>query len=1375
MLNLIKGGWVNCKKCLNNMTKKSSFLLILSLFLILILFLGTVSAFTQVYDFTTNPASFTTNLAYYPVTGRILSTTKTVYVNYNGVDYNTLIDPYAKDYFVVIPLNAGTNIVTVKVIDSSNSVATTTKEIIYDSTYSTQGRELIYANTNYYLLPDIAHHLGVLVIDTKRNAFLGIIPDKTIQGITPDGSKIALDGEWYSTTTNATTGLVIPNYPIGSSTPYKILFSIDGYAYYYKYKLNLATNTALQMGSFIGFSDKASLSEDGSTIAYYNNSTNQGFLNTSTYSLTSANFNPIGGFFFSNLEFSPDKKYVVTTSSGGGGVAILSYDNPNNYVIVNGCNDWPMEVKFSSDSTKAFIGCGGNSYYGGGGVQIIDLTSLTSKGIYELYGARSLALMEDSRLYSSGTISYNDNVTGNVSAHGIYELLINQNGDGFNANKVFFVNLIGNVPASQNPPYKSSYPINSIFIKEGTITCSSNSDCGTNGLTTNPFCQSNNVYQNYTTYTCNNPGTTSSTCSSINTPQLVQICSKSCIGGLCDVDMSGVKIVDGKIYVNGTEFLIKGLDYAPWLNTQGPDSTQWQKPYPVSRTEDVTTLVTNNGIVNVKDYSLDGKIQAWEVIRFDVETMKKIGANTIRTYATGSWHDKDLDGIKEVTSNSDTSEIVQGDLPDWMIDELLIHANNNNMKVIIGYWVQEENFKEDPRIANWDDLQVAKQAFGRVVDKYKTNSAVLGWGIGNEVNGVFNQGWFSWGVNVNDYLNELFAYTRTLDTTHPIIYAKYIGENANFNNLTADIMSINAFTHSAQELIDYGEFSISAPQGKAYMLGEFGHILDQAEDHWELAKQYAGGAFLEYNNVWWKGDNHDILGVVDEFRAINSDRYNELNRLFGGSPVCNNNIDCGTNTTGINICGGKNVVRTNTIYTCNNPGTQNASCSTTQQTEIVETCSNTCSNGACVGVCSTNDQCGVSDWVIGTNICSNNDVYQNFKIYTCNNPGTTNSTCSNSIAFNFKTDCGDTRIGSWSVNYCNGNNVEKSRIVYNKGCNNGVCTSFDTTETQLVQTCANNCLNGDCVSACSRNSECGATTIVDTICKGNKLYNVKRYFTCNNARKTNSYCSSTDKEVFSKTCKYGCLEGECLPKPVCSKNSNCGRDVTSKNFCENGNVVKTGTVYTCLNPNTQEAVCDKQVGTTIVETCPNGCSNAKCLPPQCGFSDGIIVSAQVNDSTVWDISKIELKISYKVGSTTKTVTLQKNGNEIFSSEGSYSITNNCGNICNWVEGNQVIIGANNSDPSNWVGGKVSWKFDLGDIDPSTIKKVITKVYIPPSYGKGLHSTLKTGEGILKLEDITLAKLTTKKTKCGNDWFAQACSKKSITYSKTINSKVCTLP
>ena len=1015
------------------------------------------------------------------------------------------------------------------------------------------------------------------------------------------------------------------------------------------------------------------------------------------------------------------------------------------------------------------------------------------------------------------------------------------------------------------------------------IACTVNPQCGIDDWVAGTnVCSGNNVYQNYKTFTCNNPGLRTSSCSNASTSKLKESCTAGCVSGVCNATTTGIKIVNGKIKIDGTEFLIKGLDYAPWLYGTGPDSTQWQKPFPTTRTQDVTDLVTSNGKVNVTDYSGDGRIQAWELIKFDVLTMKKLGANTIRTYATGSWHDKDLDGVQDApVTNPDKSEIVQGDLTDWVLDELLTQANSNGMKVIIGYWVQEENFTSAPYIADWSDLPVAKQAFGRVVNKYKSNPAVLGWGIGNEVNGTFNQGWFSWGVSVNDYLNALFAYTRTLDTAHPIIYAKYIGENTNFNNLTADIMSINAYIHSADELVNYGEFNIAAPAGKAYMLGEYGHLIEQAAGHWALAKNYAGGAFLEYNNVWWKGSGHNVFGIVDEYRAINTERYNVLNALYGGAPVCSTNAECGTNITGTNTCNANQVVRTNTIYTCSNPGTQSASCSSTNQTEVVQTCTNSCSNGACVIpiACSTNTQCGINDWIAGTNSCSGTDVYQNFKTYTCNNPGTINSSCSNATVFQLKSDCGDTTTSAWSANYCTGKNVEKSRTVYNKGCDVGACTATNTTETQLVQTCANNCLNGSCTAVCSTASQCGTNGYLNTptcsgsyvkdmyrtyscvspgttssrcsftdvlktkqtclstqicsngacvvptckydsqcndnvvltidkcvnpntinsscthtpiacttstqcgvnawlgqtVCNGNSVGDYFRTFTCKNPGTISSYCSSVDVLKTKAYCLSTqiCNNGACLT-PVCKTNTQCGTTGYSANTCDGSNVVKTYTANTCLNPNTVNSVCDRQQTTTVVESCVNGCSAGKCLPPPCGFNDGVItVSAEAKAFTAWDISQVQLLVTSKVGTLTKTYTLTKNGNDISSGEGAYATLASCGGICNWISGNQVIVGAYNSTPSNW-GGKVNYNFDLTGIDKTKISQVVVKVYRPNVYGKGLHSPLTTGSGVLKLEDMTLATLLTKTAKCGTDWFGHTCATTTLSYTKAINSTTCNI-
>lgn len=67
------------------------------------------------------------------------------------------------------------------------------------------------------------------------------------------------------------------------------------------------------------------------------------------------------------------------------------------------------------------------------------------------------------------------------------------------------------------------------------VTCSTNPQCGTDSFIGSPFCQGNNVYRNYKTYICNNPGTSSSYCSNSTTAQLQTTCTanQTCSGGNC--------------------------------------------------------------------------------------------------------------------------------------------------------------------------------------------------------------------------------------------------------------------------------------------------------------------------------------------------------------------------------------------------------------------------------------------------------------------------------------------------------------------------------------------------------------------------------------------------------------------------------------------------------------------------------------------------------------------------------------------------------------------------------------------------------------------------------------------------------------------------
>lgn len=338
-----------------------------------------------------------------------------------------------------------------------------------------------------------------------------------------------------------------------------------------------------------------------------------------------------------------------------------------------------------------------------------------------------------------------------------------------------------------------------------------------------------------------------------------------------------IEVLNDKIYIEDRIFLIEGVDYAPWLNGTGPDPYLHSK-FP-DEYDDITPIVSSV----IPDINNDSIIQAWEVVEYDLRTIKSTGANTIRTYAAGEWHDKDLDGIKEYSGTPEQSEFVQGDVPDWVHYRIIDFAEKNHMKVIIGYWIGEEDFVQINNFppyfyVDFNDLKVANDTMKRVIKNFGNSSAVIAWAIGNEVLGTWHGTWFAWDVSRHDYLNQLYDSVRQMDSyNRPIMYSKYVGEDFDFINLNCSIMAINAYIHTADALS--GEFTIPATGNRAYILGEFAHNIDHADGHWDLSKEHAGGLFLEYNDVWWKGANN-YFGIVEVDRDIRHDRYDVLKNLF---------------------------------------------------------------------------------------------------------------------------------------------------------------------------------------------------------------------------------------------------------------------------------------------------------------------------------------------------------------------------------------------------------------------------------------------------------------------------------------------------------------
>ena len=240
------------------------------------------------------------------------------------------------------------------------------------------------------------------------------------------------------------------------------------------------------------------------------------------------------------------------------------------------------------------------------------------------------------------------------------------------------------------------------------------------------------------------------------------------------------------------------------------------------------------------------------------------------------------------------------------------------------------------------------------------------------------------------------------------------------------------------------------------------------------------------NNVYWFNSCND----QEELKQNCSSNQICLN---GNCTIvaCSSNTDCGTNGyEGSPFCQGNSIYKNFRTYTCNNPGSANSSCSSSTAPLLLNNCSanQICSGGGCSDIniaCRLNSQCGANGFV-NSPFCQNGNVYQDFKTYTCNNPGSANSSCSSSTAPQLKTDCAG-----------------------NQTCSNGSCINQNI--------------------PCSSNTDCGTNGYEGSpFCQGNSIYRNFRTYTCNNPGASGSTCiSSINPQLFNN----------CSSDQVCSNGS----------------------------------------------------------------------------------------------------------------------------------------------------------------------------------------------------------------------------------------------
>ena len=434
--------------------------------------------------------------------------------------------------------------------------------------------------------------------------------------------------------------------------------------------------------------------------------------------------------------------------------------------------------------------------------------------------------------------------------------------------------------------------------------------------------------------------------------------------------------------------------------------------------------------------------------------------------------------------------------------------------------------------------------------------------------------------------------------------------------------------------------------------------------------------------------------------------------------TCDTNSDCGTNgPVGGLFCYSNGVYQNYKNYTCNNAGTPSSYCSdyTTPQLKTVCMGNQTCSNGACIDSCTpnvekrcvgnnvywydscgnrgsfvqycaegcsngtcidsiacrTNSECG-TDGYTGSPFCQNNDVYRNYRNYTCNNPGTTSSFCTNSTHAQLQINC--TGNQTCSNGSCSNNCILNTE----RRCVGNNAYWFDSCGNQgnLIEYCANGCSNGTCIiNNCTPNTE--------RRCVGNNIY---WFDSCGNQGNLIQYCADG--------CSNGTCINTCTPnyQQRCSGNNlywydSCGNQGGLIQYCANGCSGNSCIINNCVLNYQQRCVgsslywydsCGNQGG--LIQYCANGCSANSCL--------NVANSILTVSTTVRNLTNGSGFASSVYGNPSDMVmymiTLQANGNQ------------DVNNVyvrdtlpANLTYNNQMVVARSNNNSNNYSGDIMS--------------------------------------------------------------------------------------
>jgi len=518
------------------------------------------------------------------------------------------------------------------------------------------------------------------------------------------------------------------------------------------------------------------------------------------------------------------------------------------------------------------------------------------------------------------------------------------------------------------------------YCDNENIECSEDSDCGEDGFIGEGVCKNGDVYQNYEEFSCDNAGSVGSSCSSDISLRLVVECDYGCSDGEC---VFLTECQDG--YDNDADFLIDAQDPGCWNDVGNPLTYN-----PLLDDESRATTQCQDDLDNDGDLLIDEQDPGcWRDLS-DPSTYNPLD------------NDEDFGGVVCYT-NADCD-----DSDDYTIDICMnpglgtSYCGHNSIACLqdsdcgIGGFVGNGFCLGDNVYQNYKEFECINPGFANAycsslmsfnLIEECAEECVAGGCVDIE---CYNNADC---VDGDDYTFDECLNPGTVESqcTHePIDCLQdadcgddgFIGQvYCNGNNV------FDVFT-------EYACINPGTPDASCYE-NSISQLFDNCgSDYCEgYVEDYCVGDDVHHSRTCY--DKGCLIGSCFSEPFVETELVEACAYACAGGECvgeCSEDSDCADDYYSDNYCVGDNVYRDLHDFGC-----EGLSCVEDVIDELVEQCADTCVDGACVDItCYEDSDCG-DDGYIGENYCSEGDVYRDYREFSCLNPGSESSFCSDEI------------------------------------------------------------------------------------------------------------------------------------------------------------------------------------------------------------------------------------------------------------------------------------------------------------------------------------------------------------------------------------------